>query len=79
MFAGMEYAYLEYADREFADKEFENNDYGDKYCADTTAKSEDMDMPEDLSAKCKSVSVQTDQWENKYFKIYLMDFLKIIW
>ena len=43
--------------------EYAENEYRDKYPADidVAANSGDMDMPEGLSAKCKSVSVQTDK------------------
>ena len=44
--------------------EYAGHEHIDKYHTDieVTVKSEDMDKPEDLSAKCKSVSVQTDKW-----------------
>ena len=35
---------------------------------DTAVKSEDTDMPEDLPAKCKHVSVQTDRWGKSKFE-----------
>ena len=35
---------------------------------DTTVKQEIMDMPEDLSAKYKSVSVQTEKWGKYNFE-----------
>ena len=40
----------------------------DKDWDDTTVKQEIMDMPEDLSAKYKSVSVQTEKWGKYNFE-----------
>ena len=62
---------VEYA-RNYADIMCADMKYGETYNADmeytdTAVKSEDTDMPEDLSAKCKHVSVQTEKWEESKF------------
>jgi hypothetical protein len=43
-------------------------EHSDKDCDDTAVKQEIMDMPEDLSAKYKSVSVQTEKWGKYNFE-----------
>ena len=49
------------------DMEHSDKDYDDDV-TDTTVKQEIMDMPEDLSAKYKSVSVQTEKWGKYNFE-----------
>jgi hypothetical protein len=50
------------------DMEETDNDYDGVDITAKTVKQEIMDMPEDLSAKYKSVSVQTEKWGKYNFE-----------